>query len=370
MRKKSCRRGSRRKAVLAGLLVVLAVAGCAGGPVPGQAAGTGAVNRGASVPLPLPTGCTVRVIDRTGLQRALAEAGPGVRVCVTGQLDSTRLVITRSGARGRPLEVLGDGTTTVGGITVAADEVSVRGFTVVGGDAPGIRVRGRGITIADNTVRHPTGGDYDGIWFFGSDLTIRHNTLLDIATDDGSPSSGDCVQTNDVSAVIPDPAGLVVRPAKATGECELTPDCLQSFATGPDAPEPNSGTSHHVVIDGNRCLRAEGHCLLVQGPDSGVGSGSGTGDSAGITFTNNECDAHASSAVRVDNVKDITITDNQIDSTELGGDKGVLDAFSLVNGSDGATIAGNHIDPSIIHLVELDDSSRPGYRGPAPEIQP
>ncbi|MDT7685175.1 MAG: hypothetical protein QOG57_5485, partial [Pseudonocardiales bacterium] len=45
-------------------------------PAPGSA-------RGAQ-PVSLPADCTARVVELTALQRALREAKPGARVCVTG----------------------------------------------------------------------------------------------------------------------------------------------------------------------------------------------------------------------------------------------------------------------------------------------
>jgi hypothetical protein len=284
---------------------------------------------------------------------------------VSGDLGAARLVVSRSGAPGRPIEVLGDGHSTVGGITINADQVVVRGFIVVGGQAPGIWLRGAGITVQDNTVRHPTGGNFDGIQFFGTDLKILHNTISDIDAD-SSGGSADCLQTYDSPAAIPDPSGLSV-PAPARGnQCDIHPNCMQTFATGPNSPVPDTGPSQRVLIEANRCQRIAERCLIAQGPHSRAGSGAGHGQSSKITFINNYCDAHGSSAVLVDDVQDVTIRGNEIDGTEYDADKGVFKAFAFAKNSTHATVEDNRLASGVRYEVGMDDSSRPGYTGPTP----
>jgi len=60
-------------------------------------------------------------------------------------------------------------------------DVVVKGFSVIDGKAPGIWMKGIDITVENNTVRHPSGDDYDGLRFFGDDLKIVHNTIGDIS---------------------------------------------------------------------------------------------------------------------------------------------------------------------------------------------
>jgi hypothetical protein len=137
--------------------------------------------------------------------------------------------------------VLGDGRTAVDEVIIRADHVVVAGFSVVDGKAPGIWLRGADVTVRDNTVVHPMGDDHDGLRFFGDDLRILHNTISDV-----SP-----------------------------GATEAHADCMQSFATGPKARTPNSGNSHRALIEGNRCERIDNQCLIVEGPFSSYGDGSG-----------------------------------------------------------------------------------------------
>ena len=359
-------RGACRWSVSCGLAVALllgTLACGAGGPAgPGAAAASGSA-RGAQ-PVALPADCTVRVVEPAALQLALREAKPGARVCVTGDLGEARLDVSQSGAPGRPIEVLGDGRTMVGGITINADHVAVRGFTSVGGAAPGIWLKGTDVTVENNTVRHPSGDDFDGIRFFGTDLRIVHNTITDIKpTGSNGPS---CIQTNNP---LPDPStpGVVLTPENSTPDtCDAHADCLQTFATGPDGAMPDTGPSRGVRIEGNNCQRIDGHCLIAQGPHSRAGTGSGVGESSDITFVDNYCDAHASQAVLVDDVRNVVIRGNQIDSTDFESSAGVFKAFAFANNSTNGAVEGNQLSPSVGYEVAMDNSSRAGYRGPSP----
>jgi hypothetical protein len=183
--------------------------------------------------------------------------------------------------------------------------------------------------VENNTVRHPIGDDYDGLRFFGDDLKIVHNTIGDI-----SPDSTD---------------------AHA--------DCMQSFATGPKSRTPNSGNVNRVLIDGNRCERIDNQCLIVEGPFSSAGDGSGIGRSSDITFSNNYCDAHASQAVWMDDVRNVTLKNNDVQ-------RGVQKAFALTNNSVGATVSGNKIAPQIENEISMDDTSEIDYHGPTPQGSP
>lgn len=355
-------RVARRWSVSGGLAValLLGVLACGtaerGGPAPGQ-------GRGAQ-PVSLPADCTARVVEPTALRQALRVAEPGARVCVTGDLSAVRLDISRSGAPGRPIEVLGDGRTTVSGITINANHVAVRGFASVGGAAPGIWLKGTDITVQNNTVRHPNGGDFDGIRFFGTDLRIVQNTITDI-----NPTGGDdpsCIQTENPPSD-PSTPGAAFNPEYVPPQgCEPHADCMQTFATGPNGAVPNTGPSRQVRIEANHCQRIDGHCLVAQGPHSRPGTGSGIGESFGITFVNNYCDAHGSHTVLIDDVRNVTIRGNQIDSTEFEASAGPFKAFAFANNSTNGTVEANQLSPNIAYEVVMDNSSRAGFHGPAP----
>jgi len=95
---------------------------------------------------------------------------------------------------------------------------------------------------------------------------------------------------------------------------------MQSFATGPKSRTPNSGNVNRVLIDGNRCEQIDNQCLIVEGPFSSAGDGSGIGRSSDITFSNNYCDAHASQAVWMDDVRNATLKNKDV---QRGGAEGL-----------------------------------------------
>jgi Right handed beta helix region len=326
-RRPSARRRPRPAAALILLVLVLAMGGCASAPS-ASASGPRSVP-GAAPPGPLPAHCTAHASDQAGLRRAVAAAAPGDHICVTGDLGGTRLAISRSGTPQRPIEVIGDGNTTVAGITINAHQVQVRGFRVLHAYAPAIWMKGTGITVENNTVRHPTGDDFDGIRFFGTDLKIVHNTITDISPDNTQAHA----------------------------------DCMQSFATGANSDTPNTGPSQHVLIDSNRCEHIDNQCLIVEGPFSSAGDGSRVSTTTDIRFTNNYCEAHASQAVWLDDVRNAVLENNEIDG-------GMLKAFGLANNSSGATVSGNKISSDIDNEISMDDSSMFGYHGPTPHGSP
>ncbi|OLZ68979.1 hypothetical protein AV521_19620 [Streptomyces sp. IMTB 2501] len=87
-----------------------------------------------------------------------------------------RLVVTHGGTTAHPAVYDGHGR-TVAGITVEANHVIVENYRVTRPKAPGIEITGDDITVRNNTVTSPHGGDGDGMRFFGDDLKIQHNTV-------------------------------------------------------------------------------------------------------------------------------------------------------------------------------------------------
>ncbi|HEY1734662.1 MAG TPA: right-handed parallel beta-helix repeat-containing protein, partial [Acidimicrobiales bacterium] len=250
--------------------------------------------------------------------QALGAARPGDRICVSGDAADQRLTISQGGTAQAPVTVVGTGATAVKGISVRASNVVVDGFRVTGAQAPGIEIKGSNITVRNNTVSHPTGGDFDGLRFFGSNLRIVHNTIMNISPD-GSGAHADCMQT---------------------------------FATDSDSP-----ASQHVLIDGNRCQKIDNQCLIAEGPHSSAGDGSGQGTSADITFSNNICEVGASQATEIDDVQNVKVLNNLVSGKP---DK----AFSFQNKSTGAIVQANKIDSGIGYEVGMDATSKLGYRGP------
>jgi hypothetical protein len=281
--------------------------------VPGNANLCGA---GAVRPAPVRIPCT-RQVDAGGLQAAVNAAKPGDRICARGGSSPTRLTLTRSGSPGRPIVVLGDGSAGVKGLTVTANNVVVGGLNVTRPTAPGVELTGSGITLVNNVIAAPRGGDGDGIRFFGRNLRILHNTVSDVRNLGGAHA-----------------------------------DCMQTYATDAESP-----ASEHVLIDSNRCEKIDNQCLIAEGPHSSAGDGSGKGRSSDIVFTHNVCDSHASQAVWVDDVQNVSVTYNNING---GNDK----AFAFDNKSTGAKVTGNVIGANIGFEVGMDGTSKIGYAGP------
>ncbi|MFG2205670.1 right-handed parallel beta-helix repeat-containing protein [Streptomyces sp. NPDC048638] len=225
-----------------------------------------------------------------------------------------RLVITEGGTAEHPAVYRGGGR-TVGDITVEADHVVVEGYRVDRPKAPGIEITGHDITVRDNTVRRPHGGDGDGLRFFGDDLKIQRNTI----------------------------SGTSNRYGHA--------DCMQTFAD--DTPP-----SRRVLIEGNRCEDIDNMCLMAEGPKDGEGNGHGV--TSDFTIRDNYCATRkASQALMFEDVRNATITGNTFPA-------GPHHAIGLAIGSTGAHIGGNKVSPHIAYEVGIDSSSRPGYAGPEP----
>ncbi|MGH3766202.1 MAG: right-handed parallel beta-helix repeat-containing protein [Pseudonocardiaceae bacterium] len=200
------------------------------------------------------------------------------------------------------------------GIRVTASNVIVQGFNVIGAAAPGVQLKGANLTLQDTSIDHPTGGDYDGIRFFGDGIKILHNQISNITNTHGAHA-----------------------------------DCMQTFAT-------TTPSSHNVLINGNRCDKVDNQCLIAQGPHSTAGNGSGKGESSGLVFSNNYCDAHASQAVHIDDVQNLTLMSNDIEGR-------VRKAFNLINESTGSKISCNKLGPGVGKEVVIDNSSQPRYQG-------
>jgi hypothetical protein len=300
-------------AVLLGFLVTALRA-----PEPGSPTLTAGVPAGGRL------SCAVRVTSAAQLSQALGRApGAGQAVCVTADLAGTRLTVDRGGpSPDRPLVVLGTGRTVVKGVTVRASNVAVSGFQVLGASAPGIEITGNNITIANNTVRHPTGGDYDGLRFFGSHLSIVHNTITDISPD-GSGAHADCMQT---------------------------------FTSGGGPP------SEHVLINANRCDNIDNQCLMAEGPGDVGDGGGGPGRSDNWLYSNNYCRFSASQALMIEAVQDVQIRHNEFAGT---ADK----AIGLDINSTGAVVDANRL-VGVKAAVGMSENSKAGYRGPRPSGGP
>ncbi|MBL1101418.1 right-handed parallel beta-helix repeat-containing protein [Streptomyces sp. 205] len=245
-------------------------------------------------------------------------ARPGDVVCFDGDISGDRLVITKGGTPREPVTYSGRGA-AVHGITIEADNVVVEGYRTDRPEAPGIELTGDHITVRNNTVTGPRGGDGDGIRFFGNDLKIVSNT--------------------------------VSRTDNRNGHA----DCMQTFAS--DSPP-----SRHVLIEGNRCRRVDNMCLMAEGPNDEDGDGKGS--TSDITVRNNYCETlTASQALMFEDVRNATIEGNTFAAP-------THHAIGLAHGSTGAHVGGNELDPGIGYEVGIDASSMAGYEGPEPGGEP
>lgn len=275
------------------------------------------------------TGCTAQVHNASDLSQALSGAGGGgpARLCVVGDLAGTRLTVTKGGANAdTPVMLIGNGHTVVKGITVKANNVLVTGFQVLGAAAPGIEISGTNIGVYNNTVKHPTGGDFDGMRFFGDHLSIVANTISDISPD-GSGAHADCMQT---------------------------------FTSGGELP------SNNVLISGNRCDNIDNQCLMAEGPGD-IGDGGDSKDtgriSANWVYSDNSCTFKASQGLMIEAIQKIQISHNEFSGS---ADK----AIGLDINSTGATVAANKLDGGIKAAVGMSANSQPGYHGPQPQGGP
>ncbi|GAA1976559.1 hypothetical protein [Amycolatopsis minnesotensis] len=248
-------------------------------------------------------------------QAPLASAAPAA----PGASDSaSRLKISKGGTADKPAVYDGQGK-EVGGIDIDADNVVVQNYKMTKPKAPGIELRGNNITIKDNTITSPTGGDGDGIRFFGNDLKILHNT--------------------------------VSRTSNKNGHA----DCMQTFAS--DTP-----SSTGVLIDGNRCEKIDNMCLMAEGPNDGEGDGKG--HSGNFTITNNFCETlKASQTLMFEDIQHATITGNEFAASPDH-------AIGLAIGSTYAKVKDNKVSPDIGYEVGIDKSSKKGYEGPEPGGEP
>ena len=272
-----------------------------------------------------PVHCTVNAAAGS-----LPPVKPGDVVCLSGTSPSP-LTIRGGGTPDQPVVYSGGGTTTVQGIDVEASNVVVQGFTSDHADSMGAKLLGGNIVFQDNLITHPvySGDDTDGIRFFGDNIKILHNTIRDIS--DGSHC------TNDGCGDGPHP------------------DCMQTWYSN------NYPTSSDIVIVGNRCEKAAAQCLMAEGPVLPGEGVNGPGQSSNWLFHNNYCDDGANQAVMLKDIKNVTIIDNNFDGTNHK-------AIALADGSTGAHVSGNRVNPRIGKLITFDDADEsPGYSGPEPD---
>lgn len=293
---------------------------------------------------------------------ALDGAMPGSIVCITGdEFAGVELSLTRSGEQGDPVRLIGRDA-TVRSVTIDADDVSVEGLSVVGGE--GIEAAGTRLSISSNTVEDarldgircdPCAGakilgntidraDGTGIWVSGQQIVVHGNTIrgsVRIESNDADGirffGSGHRITANTITDIKDD---------GYTGEPPHT-DCFQTYDNGGKLPTTDT------FIGDNVCDNVDHQCLIATAEEAG--SLGDVGRSTRLQFVGNTCNVGGSQAVLVRWFTNVEVRENRLAGAEL--ERGVY----LADHSAGASVAGNEMDPGVPEL-EADDTSMDGLR--------
>lgn len=313
------------------------------------------------------TACTAALTSPGAVEEALAAAGPGDVVCITGTgLAGTDLTMTRSGEAARPMTLLADGA-PVRSVTVGADFVHVVGFAVTGGE--GIVLSGRGLTVRGNDVdgadqdgiscehncadvliegNTVTEADGSGIIVEGEQITVRGNTISGSVRREAGDADGIRFFGTDVAIV-----GNTVSDIKDDGYAGEPPhtDCFQTYDNS------RIPTVDAVVAD-NVCRDVDHQCLIATAEEAGAGGE--VGRSHGLEFVGNVCEVGGSQAVLVQWFPGVAVRGNV-----LGGP--LLDRAAIfLDGSTGGAFIDNTV-PADVRPYEIDEASAPGFTTDVPD---
>lgn len=305
--------------------------GSAGGPAPTPggtpAGGGGDYSPGAVRPLSAPTGVTTTVTTASAAQSALNAAVAGNVIFISGNLGATALTMSRSGASGNPIKIVGDGNSTIGGLDITGNWIEIHGINIVNPPAPGLAVSGTNILVENVVIDGPKGGDGDCCRFWGSFLTFRHCTFKNTDNSTGAHA-----------------------------------DAMQNYSTNASDPR-----THDVLIENCSMENIDNMALISEGPNSSAGDGDHQGHTTAITISKCYCKSRiAAQAVWLDDVQNWTVKDTTFEGTGSGG----LDhAVGADNGSTGGTISNCKLI-NVPHMLGMSDNSKPGYTGPPSEVPP
>lgn len=314
---------------------------------------------GAAAPRQL-SDCSLTVSRPAEVTPALATADPGDTVCFTGaELAATNLTLTRSGTAGAPIRLIADGA-TVHQVQIAADHVVLQGFTVAGGGE--VLLRGTGITARNNTIQDTTRGGIVcspctdstivanivrrattvGIYLLGTRITADANTVSGTIPHDNGDADG-IRFFGDGHRI----TGNVIRDISAAGYADPPhPDCFQTF----DNSRP---PTFDIVISGNTCRDVDAQCLIATGDERGnAGAPAGV---PSIVFTRNTCAVDGAQAVNLRSWPNVELRENRLAGPNL------LRGILIVEGSTGCAAIRNSTAGDV-PTVEIDESSRPGFR--------
>jgi Right handed beta helix region len=319
--------------------------------------GAGLINAGvASAGQP----CSYTINNLQQARSAITGAAPGDVLCFAGvNLADIDFTVARSGTEQAPISLISDGQTIVHQLHIMADHILLQGFTIVGGGE--LLLEGNDIKAQKNTIRDTV---RSGIICAGcTDSTIEANTVTR-ATTTGISISGQrvTVRENLVSATVPaddgDADGVrffgndlhilsnVIQNIPATGVAH--PDCFQTFDTGHPA-------TFNVEIVGNACQHVAENCLLATGDERG--NGDAPPGIRSIIFAGNICATDGEQGVYLRRWADVEMRKNDFSGPSLK--RGIL-----ISAGSTDCIAEDNSTTGNVPVVEVDDSSRPGFNSP------
>ncbi|MDQ4093208.1 MAG: right-handed parallel beta-helix repeat-containing protein [Actinomycetota bacterium] len=307
------------------------------------------------------TGCTRTITRADQVHAALAAASPGDTLCFSGgDLAGAALMMTSSGTPDAPIRLVSDGHTAVHEVQIIADYVLIQGFTIAGGGE--LLLSGTGIVAQKNMVRDTQRGGI--VCASCIDSTIESNTVHHAAAT-GVSISGQriTVRANVVSATVAGVEGSAIGVRFfGTGHRVLS-NTIQDISGNDDPAAPQVACfqtfdtgrppTFDVVILGNACQNVDGPCLIAAGDESG--NGDAPGDTRSITFTGNTCAVNGDQAVGLRQWPNVDLHKNRLLGFNLK--RGIF----ISDRSTGCTVKDN-TTPRDVPAVEIDDSSRPGFR--------
>ncbi|PZS29044.1 MAG: hypothetical protein DLM61_13590 [Pseudonocardiales bacterium] len=357
------RAGSR----LLGTMIVgltLIVSGCTAGSPDGHALPPPAAPPPTSHAGPLPSYCTSTVTDSEQATSAVARLRPGNTMCLSGdRLTGAELAVTTSGTPEQPITITADGA-SLRSINIKADYVVIQGVTLKDGD--GLTMEGRGLmarnnlvynatmdgiacvtcidtTIESNTVQRSDG---TGIWFSGERVTVRNNTVSESILRTGGDADGIRFFGNGHRLT-----GNTIKDIKASGYGDDPrggphTDCFQTFNTASNPP------TYDVVIADNVCTNVDVQCLIATANERGAQS-TPTGQTA-ITFERNTCQVNGSQAVLLENFPRVIVRGNHFSGPSSR-------AVQLNRGSTDCAVIDNTVTGRMLPY-QIDQQSRPGLQ--------
>ncbi len=280
-------------------------------------------------------------------------------MCFTGgRLTDLTVEMTTSGIAGKPISLVGGGT-TMRTIKITANYVEVDGFTLTDGE--GLKLEGNGLAARDNVVRNATDdgiacrncgdailesntvwrADGTGIVIEGDHGLVRGNTVSESVMRTKGDADGIRFFGSGLRLI-----GNTIKNITATGYPEGQgphTDCFQTYDTR------GSRTIKDVVIADNLCQNVDVHCLIATSNDRAtVPKGLTT-----ILFEHNKCAVNGAQGVLLEGFPNVVVRDNTFSGPQYRAvlvSKGSIDATVVDN-----TVIGN------IPPFDIDDESRPGF---------